>query len=241
MIDNALTTTHCFALIAGMRSGPVSIAMISASSTPALLFWSWVNQSQNALVNVYNAAGDGLDPTTLAKSYAGAVSAALLVSYGLATFVQRRYPVATARRLLRYVAFPSAMVASSLNCYIVRSPEMVTGIPVYDRQSGETVGISQVAAARGVYTTTASRAMLQLPVYFLPPALLSLLPLSPSMVLPATTFFLLVAFGIGLPAAIAVFPQECAIDVKELEPELQQLVDPHTNEPYRTLYFNKGL
>jgi sideroflexin-5 len=216
--------------------------MISASSTPALLFWSWVNQSQNALVNVYNAAGDGMDSSTLAKSYAGAVSAALFVSYGLATFVQRRYNAETARRLMRYVAFPSAMVASSLNCYIVRSPEIGTGIPVYDRRSGEVVGISQVAAARGVYATTASRALLQLPVYFLPPALLSLVHLSPAMVLPATTFFLLVSFGIGLPAAIAVFPQECAIDVKDLEVELQQrAVDPATNAPYRTLYYNKGL
>ena len=35
-------------------NGPVSVAMVASSGTPALLFWNWVNQSQNALVNYYN-------------------------------------------------------------------------------------------------------------------------------------------------------------------------------------------
>ena len=30
------------------------MAMVASGSTPALLFWNWVNQSQNALVNYYN-------------------------------------------------------------------------------------------------------------------------------------------------------------------------------------------
>lgn len=222
-----------------IHSGPISIAMITATSTPALLFWSWVNQSQNALVNVFNAAGDGLDNATLAKSYATAVAAALGVSYGLATLVQRRFSAERAKRLMRYIAFPSAVVASSMNCFIVRSPEMNTGIPVYD-ESGETVGISKIAAAKGVYATTASRGILQIPVYFLPPAILALLRL-PLPVVPATTFFLLVSFGIGLPATVALFPQECEVSVKELETEFHHLRHPITQEPYRTLYFNKGL
>lgn len=34
-------------------NGPICVAMVAATSTPSLLFWSWVNQSQNALVNYY--------------------------------------------------------------------------------------------------------------------------------------------------------------------------------------------
>lgn len=213
--------------------------MITATSTPALLFWSWVNQSQNALVNVYNAAGEGMDNATLAKSYATAVTAALGVSYGLATLVQRRYSPERAKALMRYIAFPSAVVASSLNCYIVRSPEIERGIPVYTAD-GETVGTSRIAAARGVHATTASRALLQAPVYFIPPALFALLRL-PLPVVPATTFLLLVSFGIGLPATVAMFPQECEISVQDLEADFHLLRDPKTEKPYGTLYFNKGL
>jgi len=35
-------------------NGPICVAMVASSSTPAILFWSWVNQSQNALVNYFN-------------------------------------------------------------------------------------------------------------------------------------------------------------------------------------------
>jgi hypothetical protein len=34
-------------------NGPICVAMVASTSTPSLLFWSWVNQSQNALVNYY--------------------------------------------------------------------------------------------------------------------------------------------------------------------------------------------
>jgi hypothetical protein len=30
-------------------NGPICVAMVASTSTSALLFWSWVNQSQNAL------------------------------------------------------------------------------------------------------------------------------------------------------------------------------------------------
>ena len=108
---------------------------------------------------------------TLAKSYSAAVGSALLVAFGLATLIQKRCTKQRAQELLRYVAFPSAVVASSLNCYIVRSPEIETGIPLLNEHhetvlKGET---SQVAARAGVNSTTLSRAILQAPVYFVPP------------------------------------------------------------------------
>jgi hypothetical protein len=34
-------------------NGPICVSMVAATSTIPLLFWSWVNQSQNALVNYY--------------------------------------------------------------------------------------------------------------------------------------------------------------------------------------------
>jgi hypothetical protein len=34
-------------------NGPICVSMIASTSTMPLLFWSWINQSQNALVNYY--------------------------------------------------------------------------------------------------------------------------------------------------------------------------------------------
>jgi hypothetical protein len=34
-------------------NGPICVSMVASTSTMPLLFWSWINQSQNALVNYY--------------------------------------------------------------------------------------------------------------------------------------------------------------------------------------------
>jgi hypothetical protein len=231
-------------------NGPICVAMVASQSTPALLFWAWVNQSQNALVNYFNRnASSPMSNETLATSYAVAVGSALLVAFGLATAIQRRYDAARAKAMLRWVAFPSAVVASSLNCYIVRSPEIDTGIPLLDDRGNNVYPgmTSQEAARRGVNSTTLSRAILQAPVYFLPPVLLSLGPLRrylarhPAMAVPVTTYLLLVSFGVGLPATVAIFPQVQSISPDQVEEKFRRLRDPDTREPYRVFYYNKGL
>lgn len=230
-------------------NGPVCVAMIASQSTPALLFWAWVNQSQNALVNYYNRnASSPMTNEVLLKSYGAAVGSALIVAFGLATAIQKRFDAQKAKALLRWVAFPSAVVASSLNCYIVRSPEIDSGIPLMDADGnnvlpGET---SKVAATRGVNSTTLSRALLQAPVYFLPPLLVAgplrgIVAKNPILAVPATTFCVLTCFGVGLPATVAVFPQIAEIDANDAEEKFQHLRHPKTQQPYNTFYYNKGL
>jgi sideroflexin-5 len=191
---------------------------------------------------------------TLMVSYSAAVGSALTVAFGLATLIQKRYPAQQAKAMMKYVAFPSAVVASSLNCYIVRSPEIQTGVPLMDVNQQPivvddgTAAVSQIAAKRGVESTTLSRALLQAPVYFLPPVLMSVIgPLrslvekNPRARVPLTTFLLLTSFGIGLPASTALFPQVAEITVEDVEPKYQHLVDPNTQRPYDVFYYNKGL
>lgn len=231
-------------------NGPICVSMVASTSTPALLFWSWANQSQNALVNYFNRnASSPMSNETLAKSYAAAVGSALVVAFGLATFIQKKYPPAQAKALLRWVAFPSAVIASSLNCYIVRSPEIESGVPLQDADGNIVLEgtPSQIAAKRGVESTTASRAILQAPVYFLPPVLLSTGPLArlvavkPHLSVPFTTFLVLTSFGLGLPATVAIFPQMSEIAVQDVEERYHHLRDPKTQQPYTTLFYNKGL
>ena len=82
-------------------NGPISVAMVASGSTPALLFWNWVNQSQNALVNYFNRnATSPMSDETLAKSYAGAVAAAMVVAFGMSTAIQRKFEPAKAKRML---------------------------------------------------------------------------------------------------------------------------------------------
>ncbi|KAL3771879.1 hypothetical protein ACHAWO_008665 [Cyclotella atomus] len=232
-------------------NGPICVAMVASQSTSALLFWSWMNQSQNALVNYYNRnASSPMTNETLAKSYAAAVGSALTVAFGLATFIQKRFEPQRAKNLLRWVAFPSSVVASSLNCYIVRSPEISSGISLVDENGldvlpGET---SKIAAERGVNLTTMSRAVLQAPVFFLPPLLMSSVPLfanavakNPMLRVPMSTYLLLVCFGIGLPASVAIFPQMGEIRVEEAEEKYRNLRHESTGKGYEVLFYNKGL
>ncbi len=191
---------------------------------------------------------------TLLKSYSAAVGSALVVAFGLATFIQKRYSAAQAQKLMKFVAFPSAVVASSLNCYIVRSPEIESGIPLLD-EDGQTVmitdadgtlvpALSQEAATRGVNSTTLSRAILQAPVYFLPAVLMGFGPLArapPSARVPLTTFLLLTSFGLGLPVTVAIFPQITSIDAEQVEHAYQNLHNAKTQAPYSVYYYNKGL
>ena len=223
--------------------------MVASQSTLPLLFWSWVNQSQNALVNFYNRnASSPMANATLAMSYGAAVGSALVVAFGLATAIQRRYSPQQAKQLLQWVAFPSAVVASSLNCYIVRSPELETGIPLLDAQGTNVLegATSLEAARRGVNATTASRALLQAPVYFLPPLLMSTaiakqwVMRHPAMVVPMTTYLLLTSFGIGLPATVAIFPVMSQVNAKDVEEGFRNLRDSE-GKPYETFYYNKGL
>ena len=126
-----------------------------------------------------------------------------------------------------------------------------SGVPLVNDRGvdvlpGET---SRVAAERGVNSTTLSRAMLQAPVYFLPPARMGAVPAirnavaaSPGLRVPVTTYLLLVCFGIGLPASVAVFPQMGEIRVDEAEEKYHGLKDEKNGgKPYDVLYYNKGL
>lgn len=154
-----------------------------------------------------------------------------------------------AKQLLKFVAFPSSLLASCLNCFIVRYPEIGAGVPLLDPHDLTPVFSSDQtsveAARKGVYETVASRAILQVPVYFIPPFLTSTLFRStlasnPTLTVPLTTFLLLVSFGFGLPFAIAVFPQYGTIDRSQVESNFQQATD-KSGQPIEVFKYNKGL
>ena len=152
--------------------------------------------------------------------------------------------------MMKWIGFPSAVVASSLNCYIMRATELDTGIPLLDAEGRPVVNdgrMSKAAALQGVSSTVISRAILPAPVFFGPPLLVSVGPIQryllahPAMTVPVTTYLLLTSFGVGLPATVAIFPQMSTIDASAVEDDFRQLVNPETQRPYEKFYYNKGL
>ena len=71
------------------------------------------------------------------RSYCSAVGASLVVGLGLSSLIKARFPPATAAAILKFVAFPTAMVSSALNCFLMRSPEIGRGISLTNRAGEE--------------------------------------------------------------------------------------------------------
>ena len=220
-------------------NGPVCVGLIMARRTPWILFWQWMNQSQNALVNYYNRNGTNTgSDKVLVASYFGAVTSAISIAYGLSRAVKTFASPEKANTLLKFIALPTSIVASSVNCVIMRWSETQTGIKVYT-SDGEEVGNSRAAASKAIRETVVSRMLLQVPVFVFPPLMTMLPPISrflkrnPRFSTPIMTGFLFLGFGLGLPASIAAFPQEGEIAESQLESE--------TLQGRGNLKYNKGL
>ncbi len=244
-------------------NGPITVATMISTSFPAIVFWNALNQAQIALVNYYNrnaSSGSTATNDQLLASFLVATSSALTVSLGLAALVKTRYPPELADRVLRFAAFPTSNVATSLSCYIMRHPEIKNGIAVFDSNGRLVVqgARSRVAAWKAVRETIVSRVLLDVPGLLLPATITSLPCIAnfqrkPGWALAVDTLTIMLCFGFGLPAANAAFPQTGAIRVSLLEPEFQQPVSSsHTNglanecnspDPAASefLYYNKGL
>lgn len=223
-------------------NGPICVAQVVSTARAVQLWWNFVNQSQNAVVNYCNRnANSPMSNELMVGSYFTAVGAALGVVYAANTAITALNMPA----LLRFVAFPASLVASSSNCYIVRRPELSTGIPLLDADGNRVGGeeMSKVAADIAVFQTVKSRMCLQVPTYFVPAVLMSLPGLNalPAVTsLAASAFIGIVSFGCGLPATLAIWPAIGEIEAKDCEPEFQNLVGAD-GQSLKTLYFSKGL
>jgi hypothetical protein len=87
--------------------------MIIGKSTRTLMLANWINQSQNALINHFNAPSP-MPFATLLKSYVVAVASGLSIVFLSSSAIQANFPPAKAAQLLSFVAFPASVVASAL-------------------------------------------------------------------------------------------------------------------------------
>jgi len=210
-------------------------------TTPAVVFWQWVNQTFNALVNYTNRSGDKpIPPKTLIQAYAGATGGALTVALGLNAATKSLPPIVG-----RYVPFAAVAAANCINIPLMRQSELIGGIPVTDEQ-GNRLGTSKIAARQAVMLTVVSRVSMAAPGMGITPVIMNYLDSKafmkrmPWLASPIQIGLVGLILSLATPLCCAIFPQSSSLSIASLEPELQEAIR-KKNENITRVYFNKGL
>jgi len=209
-------------------------------TTPAVVFWQWLNQSFNAAVNYTNRSGDAeITTAMLGQAYVSATGAALCVALGLNAAVKTLPPIVG-----RFVPFAAVAAGNMVNIPLMRQRELKHGVPIFD-EDGNRLGESKVAARNAVAMTVFSRIVMATPGMSIPPIIMNYLdkkafmkrmPWLASPIQIGMVGFILV---FATPLCCAIFPQTASIKVDSLEPELQKQINDKGGIQY--VYFNKGL
>jgi len=210
-------------------------------TTPAVVFWQWVNQSFNAVVNYTNRSGDAPIPmSTLGSSYVAATGAAMATALGLNSIVKSAPPLAG-----RLVPFVAVSAANCLNIPMMRRTELENGIMV-ETKEGLQIGPSPRAAKEGIGMVVASRVGMAMPGMVLIPMIMQKLDTKglfkrfPWANAPVQVGLVGLCLTFATPMCCAIFEQKASISVSSLEPELQEKVRQLANPP-EVLVYNKGL
>ncbi|CAG9835527.1 unnamed protein product [Diabrotica balteata] len=223
-------------------------AMLQWYRTPfAVVFWQWVNQSFNALVNYTNRNAKSPTTTTqLVVAYASATSSAMITALGC-----KQYWGKMANPFIqRYVPFAAVAAANCVNIPLMRQNEIIYGIDCSD-ENGKIVGQSKVAAAKGISQVVFSRIVMCAPGMCILPIIMERAEKFKFMQRITFLHGPIQVMGVGcfltfmVPAACALFPQRCSIKTSTiawLEPEHYENIKKNCGDKVpEKLYFNKGL
>lgn len=210
-------------------------------TTPAVLFWQWINQSFNAVVNYTNRSGDSPIPVSqLGKSYALATSGAVITAVGLNSVVKSAPAIVG-----RMVPFVAVAAANCINIPMMRSAELNNGIPVFDENDNR-IGNSKKAAKSAIIQVVISRICMAMPGMVIPPLIMNrldkgtLLKRYPYLNAPIQVGLVGIMLLFATPMCCALFPQKSSLAVGSLEEELQTNIAKRGGGIDR-VYFNKGL
>ncbi|XP_040419420.1 sideroflexin-2 isoform X2 [Cygnus olor] len=211
-------------------------------TVPAVVFWQWVNQSFNAIVNYTNR--NAASPISLAQigvAYVTATGTALATAVGLNLYTKRAPPL-----LARWVPFAAVAAANCVNIPMMRQQEIINGVTVTDEDNNE-LGRSRRAAVKGIAQVVVSRITMAAPGMIILPIIMERLEKFPFMqrirVLHAPLQVLLCGGFLlfMVPAACALFPQRCSLALASLESELRDSIVAKHGDKVPYVYFNKGL
>lgn len=218
-------------------------AMLQFYKSPAaVVFWQWVNQSFNALVNYTNRnAASSITERQIGIAYVSATTSALVTALSLNSLTKKAPPL-----VARYVPFAAVAAANCVNIPMMRQQELMMGITITDEQGNE-LGKSKRAARKGIGQVVFSRITMAAPGMCVLPVIMERLLKFPSFkrmnVLHAP--FQTLTVGCFLlfmtPFACSIFPQKCSLAFNKLEPELRAELEEIHGDSLKYVYFNKGL
>ncbi|PIK51351.1 putative sideroflexin-1 [Apostichopus japonicus] len=194
-------------------------------TTPAVLFWQWINQSFNAIVNYTNRSGDSPIPVSqLGLSYCLATGGAITTAMSLNSLVKRAPPLVG-----RLVPFAAVAAANCINIPMMRMREIRCGIPVFD-EDGNRIGDSQTAAKLAITQVVFSRVAMASPGMVIPTFIMNKLDKG--------TFLKRYPWA-NAPIQVGIVGL-FSLAVSSLESELQEEMKKRGLNGDR-VYFNKGL
>lgn len=210
-------------------------------TTTHVVFWQWVNQSFNALVNYTNRSGSSPIPmNTVLQSYAIATGGAVVTALSLNRLFRNAPPLVG-----RLVPLAAVAAANCVNIPFMRMPELQNGIELWT-EDGTKVGNSKHAAKKAISAVTLSRILMASPSMILAPVLINfmdrrqLLRNAKWAVVPIQVLICGVCLTFATPLCCALFMQRVPIPVNDLEPEVrEQVLSKHPS--LQTVYYNKGL
>jgi len=232
-------------LLIGRMSAQVPMNMLITGcmitfyrSTPAVIFWQWINQSFNAVVNYTNRSGKTQIPTEqLGKSYVMATGGALITALGLNKILKNAPSIVG-----RLVPFSAVAAANCINIPLMRQKELIDGIPVYD-EDNNLIGNSKKAASKGISAVVFSRVAMCSPGMILTPVIMEYLEKKQFMIrrpwlnCPLQVGICGIFLTFATPLCCALFPQKSSIPIAELEDEIKAK---YTGSG-KLGYYNKGL
>lgn len=208
---------------------PITLGMLTMTSTSGILFWQWVNQSYNAIFNYSHRSQSGSDTFELCKAYGLATGTSCGLALGLNTIAGHIKPP-------WLISTFAVMAAGSANVAFTRSKEFTDGVSVMN-ENGEYIGKSKLAGQYAVGYTVLSRSIfLPIPIMVVPGYLSAWLGkrlFSGRIPLPLNIACILLSQAIALPLCIAAFPQKLALKRNQLESDLFGNTDD-------IVYVNKG-
>ncbi|KAF8790677.1 Sideroflexin-1 like protein [Argiope bruennichi] len=194
-------------------------------TTPQVVFWQWINQSFNAVVNYTNRSGDSPIPVKPES---------------------RNYRTDTAPPLVgRFVPFCAVAAANCVNIPMMRLKEIREGIPVVDK-NGNRVGNSKTAAKWAITQVVLSRIGMAMPGMLIPPFIMNhldkkgVLKKYPWVNAPLQVGLCGLFLVFATPLCCALFPQQSSISIDALEPEIRDAASQLKIED-KCLFYNKGL
>ncbi|KYQ58391.1 Sideroflexin-2 [Trachymyrmex zeteki] len=217
-------------------------------TTQAVVFWQWINQSFNALVNYTNRnANSPITTNQLGVAYVSATVAAMITAIGCKSYWEKR----ASPLMARYVPFAAVAAANCANIPLMRQNEIVNGVDLID-ENGKKLTKSKLAAIKGISQVVISRIIMCAPGMLILPPIMERLEKYTWMqrIKPLHAPIQIMMCGISLtfmvPTACALFPQNCSVKATTLqrwEPENYELLTKNCegSKLPTYLYFNKGL